>query len=332
MGNARATIKDVARMANVSTATVSHVLNNTRFVSPEVKQRVMGALEETNYSFNNVARALRSSKTNNIGVIIPDITNPFFAHVVKYLEVVLNQQGYNILLCHSRNDPEKEMEQLESMRSGLVDGVIIAPASSTFDYSTLPISKQCPMIFIDRRPMMKKYNGVFCNIRDVTQYAIEQLILAGHTRIACMLGQIRFSITYDRKKGYLDALEKHNIPVRQELILSGPTTAESGYEMMEYIMRATDATAVFAANGKLSLGAMHYLNEHDIAVPGRMAIIGLAAYEWSSVTRPALTSVLEPLKEMGLAAANLLLELIREPERPEEQIVLDAYLTKRTSY
>jgi len=332
MSEKYATIKDIAKMANVSTATVSHVLNNTRYVRPEVRKRVEEALRIKNYVHNNAARALRSNKTNTIGVIIPDVTNLFFAKIVKSLENILNQNGYQLLLCHSGDDYEKELEHIKTLSSARVDGIVMAPASATYDYSALPISKNFPLIFIDRCPNMERYSGVFVNSHDIIQYAVEQLILAGHKNIGCMIGEIKFITTYNRKKGYIDALEKHGIPVRNDLILSGVTKVEAGYEMMSYLLRATDATAVFIANNKLSLGAMQYLSEMNIDVPGRMAIIGFAAQEWASVTKPKLTTVYEPLSDIGVAAARMILKMVENPDMPEERITIDACITERSSY
>ena len=328
----RATVKDVAKLANVSIATVSHVLNHTRYVSPEVCKRVEDALRETNYMYNNAARSLRSNKTNTIGVIIPDITNPFFSKIVKSLEQVINRKNYSMILCHSGDSHVKELELMETLRAGRVDGAVIAPASPTFDYSEVELYRQCPVVFIDRRPQMEQYSGVFINVHDIVQYAVEQLILAGHTKIGCMLGHIRFSTTFDRKRGYEDALQKHGIALRNDLVLSSPTTVEAGYERMSYYLQGTNCTAVFVANSRLSLGAIQCRNEFNIDVPGRMAIIGLAAQEWAAVTRPALTTVYEPLEEIGVATAELLLSRIGGDERQNEQIVLDACLSARSSY
>ncbi len=332
MGADRSTIKDVAKAAGVSIATVSHVLNNTRFVSEEARTRVEQAIRSVDYTSNTLARALRSSRTNTVGVIVPDIANPFFAALVKAIERVLYQQGYTIVLCHSRDELDRELQQLETLASLQVDGIIIVAASATFDYATLPVYRARPVIFVDRRPGMPAYSGVFCNLRDVLQYATEQLILSGHSRIACILGPSRFSVETDRRQGYLDAMNKHRLTVDPSLVMSGQASQEAGYSRMAYLLDATDVTAVLAANGRIAMGAMHCLRERGIAVPGRMAIIAQGAYEWHQVTTPELTTVLEPLSDIGAAAPNLLLERIKTPRLPERQVVLDAYLTKRSSY
>lgn len=332
MNNHRATVKDVAKHAGVSIATVSHVINNTRYVSPEVCEKVEQAMAAVNYIPNNMARALRSDKTNTIGVLIPDITNPFFATIVKTLEEALGQKGYSMLLCHSADSHKKELEQLEVLHAFRVDGIIIVPVSMTFDYSTTAVYSQCPMVFIDRRPRMSTYSGVFINFRDVCRKAVEQLILAGHTSIGYLMGSVRFSSVEERQEGYLDALAKHNIPVRQEWIVSGPRTEEAGYEYMRYFLQNTDVTAVFVANRSQSLGAVRCLNEMNIDVPGRMAIICLSMESEVALTRPPLTSVYAPLDEVGNRVAELLLRRIAGEAPENEQIVIAGGITPRSSY
>ena len=332
MNKERSTIHDVARMADVSTATVSHVINNTRFVSEQVAKRVRDAMKETNYRSNYVARALRSSKTKTIGVIIPDITNPFYARMVHSLEMELNKYGYGLILCHSKDDLDRELEQIERLRSWLVDGIMIAPASSTFDYTELSSLQDCPVVYIDRQPNAEQFSGVFCNTHDTVQYAVEQLILSGHRKIACMLGHVLFSTTMDRKKGYIDALEKHGIPINPQYITTGPTTIESGDERMDYLLKASDVTAVFAANRKLSIGAMRRLSASGVKIPEEMAVIGFAAYEWCDITTPALTTVLEPIDDIGAEAARMMHARLTDAASAHSIVRLDAYLTQRSSY
>lgn len=332
MNNRRASIKDVAKLAGVSTATVSHVLNKTRFVSEEVTGKVLSALKETGYQSNHIARALRRNKTFTIGVIIPDIINPFFSNLINNIELTLNREGYNIILCHSRDDLTRELENFRTLRSLAVDGIIVAPASPTFDYASLDVYGQTPVVFVDRRPNLPEYSGVFYNSYDICRYAIKELIHSGHRRIGCMLGEIRFSATHDRLKGYIEALERSGIPVREEYILTAPTTVESGYQNMELLLKNTDVTSVFVANSRMCIGAMRYLNEQRIPVPGKIAMIGFAAGEWAEISSPPLTTVREPISDMGIATANLLLERLKDPAGQPKQIQLDAYLTRRSSY
>ncbi len=328
----RPTVKDVAKLANVSIATVSHVINGTRYVSPEVTEKVQTAMREINYIYNNAARSLRSNKTNTIGIIIPNIANPFFANTVNSIETVLNQNGYKILLCHSSDNQEKEMEQLESFGDGRVDGVILSPASPRLDYSQLPIFQKVPFVFFDRRPHMSQYCGAFINMYDATKYAVEQLVLAGHTKIGLIIGIARFSTTSDRRRGYEDALQKNGISILENLILTCPTTEQNGYERMRHLIQNTDCTAVFVANNLLSLGAMRYLREAKVEVPKRISVIGLASKDWVGVTQPPLTTIHEPLEDLGTTTAELMLQRLNGEDIQNKQITLPAFLSERTSY
>ncbi len=332
MKSQRLSIKDVAHKANVSIATVSHVLNKTRFVSDEVTQRVMDALAETNYKSNNIAKALRQNKTHTIGVIIPDIINPFFSNLVNYIEMELNEYGYNIILCHSRDDLTREIESINKLNSWAVDGMIIAPASPDFDYSELKMDRPCPIVFADRRPNMKNYSGVFFDLHNIFQRATEELILAGHEKIGCILGTIRFSTTHDRVKGYREAIEKHGLPVREDYIIITETTVESGYHAIERLIKETDITAVIVANSRMSIGVIKYLNQQQIAIPESMAVIGFEAAEWGEIIQPPLTSIRETVGDMGVAIARLMLDILQNPEQEERQIQLEPYLTARSSY
>lgn len=330
MSGETVTIKDIAKRAGVSTATVSHVINNTRYVSEDVSQRVMKAMKEMDYRSNYLAKALRSNCSHTIGVIIPDITNHAFARIVHALEVELNRSGYSIILGNSRDELQREQEQFERLRSWRVDGIVMVPASPDFDYGSL-YSKDCPILFVDRRPNTERYSGIFSDVYPPIFAGIEQLIESGHRRIACLTGEIRFSVQ-DRLNAFSDALAKHEVPMDSGLMPGGPSTIESGYERMEYICRATDATAVFVANRLLSMGCMQYVADHNIAVPDRMAILSFGCYDWRRITHPRLSTVLDPIDQMGMAAGQMMLTFLKNPEAEENRVVMNAYLTDRTSY
>ncbi len=333
MKNRRPTIKDVALKANVSIATVSHVLNKTRFVSDEITQRVLDALAETNYQSNSIAKALRKNKTFTIGIIIPDIINPFFSNLVNYIEMQLNEYGYSIILCHSRGDLTREIHCINKLNSWAVDGMIIAPASPDFDYSELEErEEQCPIIFVDRRPNMEHYDGVFFDLYNIFRYATEELIQAGHEKIGFIHGPIRFTTTRDRLRGYLDAVEKHKIPACEDFVVTNETTVDGGYRAIEHLVEETDITAVIVANNRMSLGAMKYFGEKKVAIPESMAVIGFEAAEWSEIVHPVLTSIRENVRDMGVEAAGLMLEILQTPQREKRQILLSPYLTARSSY
>ena len=333
MKDRRPSIKDVAQKANVSIATVSHVLNKTRYVSDETTQRVMEALAEVNYQSNAVAKALRQNKTHTIGVIIPDIVNPFFSNLVNYIEMELNKYGYTVILCHSRDNLEQEKKCVSKLNSWSVDGIIIAPASPDYDYTELRNNEaQCPIVFVDRQPNITDYNGVFFDIHHVFEEATEALIAAGHTKIGFIHGPIRFRTTGDRLSGYMAALKAHSIPIDNDLILTADTIIAGGYHAIAQLVESTDMTAVIVANSRMCLGTMRYLGEKKIKIPSELAIIGFETTDWAEVVQPALTSIRETVDEMGISAARLMIKILRSPDSEKQQIYLTPYLTKKTSY
>ena len=326
------TIKDVAAEAGVSIATVSHVLNKTRFVKPETCQRVYGAIKATKYKYNSSGRVLRNNKTNTVGVIVPNIANMYFAQIVKSLEEELYRNGYQVLLSISGSSPEKEVRLLESLEQGKVDAIALVPNGNNFDYSTLSIYDKYPFVFFSRRPDMTDYCGVFINMHDESQNAVEELIRAGHRRIACLIGPSIYSATRDRLQGYTDALAANGITYDPNLVVVRNTQGMEGYEGMQWILENTDCTAVFCANSKLTLGAIQYINENEIQIPERIAIIGRCSVEWPSVARPQMTFIKEPLKEVGKAVAEMVLERLTLQTGETKKIILNAALSERASY
>ncbi len=328
MTEKKASIKDVAKLAGVSSATVSHVLNKTRYVSPEVTRLVEDALTATNYKTSSIAKALRKNKTNTIGVMIPDISNPFFATIIKNIESTLNAHGYNIILSHSSDEPAKEKNLLEMLMTWSIDGLIIAPASTSYDYTQI----KCPTIIVDRKPENQKYCGVFTDNREILRLAVQRLIDKNHRKIGFISGYPRFSTTLDRLEGYLDALKNNSIAVNREYILQGDTNPESGYALIRLLLEQTDVTAVMIANNRMAIGAMRYLLEHRIPVPQRLAVIAYADYEWSTITNPPLSCIAQPMAEIGTTAAQMLLDKVENRNLLPDQIIVQCELHERSSF
>jgi LacI family transcriptional regulator len=326
--NKRATIKDVARIANVSTATVSHVINRTRFVSDAIRDRVLAAVEETNYTSNSIARALRSSKTHTIGVVIPDISNPSFSSMVYHMEMALHKAGYMMIMCDSRESLEHEKEVIARLCASQVDGIIVAPVSPELDYVQWSVQLGKPFVFIDRYPNSENYSGVFCSPRGAIAQAVEEMILAGHRRIALLnRDTTMYSIVREREDGYRDALEKHGIAPDPNYIFYLSGSSEFGYAKTADILRdMPEVDGIYCANRHIALGALQCLIDRGVRIPEAISIAGYATYNWHNVTSPRLATVLEPLKEMGEAAARLMLDVLDKPEQPPEKVILNAYL------
>lgn len=330
----RATIKDVARLAGVSTATVSHVLNRTRFVSEGATQRVLDAMKETRYSSNYIAKALRSNKTHTIGVVIPDLSNPFFSNILFHMEPILQQAGYMMILCDSHENHKREEEMIRRLCGFQVDAIMLTPVSPRVDYVQLAEQLDCPMVFMDRHPNSKNYHGVFCTARNRVAEAVEMMIRSGHDCVALINRDTSgiYSVVREREEGYRDALLRNNIQPDPRYIFSVPGSIEHGYVKMADILRdMPEVNGVFCANRLLSLGALQCLIDNGKRIPEEMSIVGFSTHNWHNVTTPRLSSVLEPLKAMGEETAKLLLKVLENPALPPQQVVLTAELIGNAS-
>ncbi len=325
----KATIKDVAKLANVSVATVSHVINNTRFVSDEVQQRVRGAMYETGYVPNYIAKALRSGRTKTIGIIIPDISNPYFSSVVYSMEDSLRSAGYMMILCDSSEDSGREQELIDHLCANQVDGIILAPVNTEYDYTGFFERHGVPAVFFDRNLNVNDCSGVFCNVREASAEAVDRMIRRGHRRVALINRNTsnKYSIVRERLDGYLDALKQNDIAVDPQLIYEIPATSANGYAAMTDILtQRPDVNGVYVSNQKLSIGAFECLMDHKVRIPQDMSIVAYSTHIWHNMTTPRLASVLEPLVEIGKTAVRLMIDKLNDPDKPAELVRLKAYL------
>ena len=326
-----ASIKDVAQVAGVSVATVSHVINGTKNVSDSTKALVENAVKELDYQPNSVARSLRVSQTNIIGLIIPDISNYFFTSVAKSIEQELSINGYNLLLCNSQENFDIEMKKIAALKAQMISGVIIAPTNRSFDYrNVLPDSKY-PIVFIDRKTDILQADTVIVDNYEATFEAISVLIKRNHKRIGFIKGLDGISTTYDRLNGYYMALKTNRVEIDQALVKDGDSTYESGYRIMVEYLDNSDITAVFVSNNLMAVGALHCLRDRNIEVPKQMAIISFDDYSWSVITSPPLSAIKQPTKEIGRVAAKMVIDRINDDTKPYEEKRLKAELIIRAS-
>ena len=288
--NLTASIKDVAVKSGVSVATVSHVINNTRFVSEETRTKILAAMEELKYVPNSMARSLRTNKTNTVALLIPDISNFFFTEVAEAIEGVLSEKGYSLFLCNTGESISIEKKQIMLMSSQLVSGIIIAPTSREFDYRSMFTDIKYPIVFIDRKTYKLQADVVMVDGKTATYNAVSSLIKKGHKRIGYIAGRDGLSTTDERLSGYLEAIEQNGIPLDESLIKRGDSKHESGYQLTEELIK-TDATAIFVSNNLMAVGAMKCLSNNNISIPKRMAIIGFDDYNWATITNPPLSTI-----------------------------------------
>ncbi|GHS99093.1 LacI family transcriptional regulator [Synergistales bacterium] len=316
MGAMKVNIKEVALKAGVSTATVSRVINKTRFVSTKTESKVLEVMRVLDYSPNLIAQSLRSQRSKIIGVLIPDFDNFFFTNVVRGIEETLRKNGYNIILGSSEEDPELERERVKAFNSQQVDGLIITSTSKEQGYLKDMLSGKYPLVFVDR--MQNNYDAD-CVLLDDTKstYEATSLLLSkGYRRIGLITGLPWSSTTRERILGYERAFKRYNYEVEPSLIKSGNFKYESGYELARKLVTEYRVEALFVSNSLMTIGAMVCLKELKLKIPSQIAIVGSDDYTWAMITDPPMTVVKQPAYELGAKAATVLIDRIENPDKP----------------
>ncbi len=324
---------DVARLAGVSSATVSYVINNgPRPVSAETRARVLDAIQRLGYRPNAVARNLRRQRTSTLGLILPDAQNPFFAQVAEGIQRVALEHGYILIQCHSDFSEERELQFVETLYVERTAGVLWFPTSGNAEPARQLAKYQVPLVLIDRlTPGLAAPYVVTDNFRGGF-LATQHLIECGHTRIGCIARPSDLSHSQQRIRGYLKALEDHALAIDESLIVRSGYRPEAGrLAALELIQHSPRPTAIFAYNDFMAIGALRAAYEQGLRVPEDLAVVGFDDIPQAAMACPSLTSVSPPKSELGERAAQMLIELIdgKTPDRTE--IVLDVELIVRES-
>jgi LacI family transcriptional regulator len=327
------TMSDVAERAGVSKATVSHVLNTTRFVKEETRQRVMQAIAELGYRPSAVARSLTTNRTQIIGVIVSDASNYFFAEVLCGIEDVLRPQNYSIIVCNTSEILERESNYLDLLLRQRVDGIIAAATSQRWDVLSEAETQHTPVVFVDRT--FEGLEGTYVGVDNAggafqgTKFLIE----CGHRKIGILAGFQRLSSMRERLAGFSQALQEYEITLPEDWVIFSKLSIEGGQEAMKQILSLPERpTAVFINNNLLSLGALLAVKELGLHCPEDIAIVGFDDHPWAAVSDPPLTVIRQPALEVGQKAAELLLKLINTEESLEARVVLDCELILRESH
>jgi LacI family transcriptional regulator len=326
------TIREVAESAGVSYATVSHVINNTRLVSPETRERVLAAMAELNYRPNALARSLRQGKTNTIGLVLPDSANPFFAEISRCIEDETFKKGYSVFLCNTELDIQRELFYVDVLSKKQVDGIIFVAAGDQADSLDFLVSRNMPVVMIDRDVPNVEVDAVLTDHRLGGYLATRHLLELGHTRIACIAGPSSITPSAERIIGYRKALEEAGLPYDEKLVLRGDYHAQSGMDITHTILRMDPRpTAIFALNDLMALGALRAAAEAGCSVPSDLAVVGYDDLELSHFTNPPLTTIAQPKTEIGAQAVDLLVDRMSRKDRPPSRVVLPPELIVRRS-
>ena len=331
----RKTLKHVAEKAGVSISVASRVLGNYGYVSEETRRKVLEIAKEIGYQPDVVARSLKTKQTYSIGVIISDVTTFFFTSVVRGIEDVANQNGYNVTLCNSDEDPDKEIEYLKVLYGRKVDGLIISPTGKNTAYLKKLIRAGMPVVLLDRGIKDIETTEVLIDNREGAYRAVNHLICLGRKRIGIINGIRGIMTSEERFEGYRKALQENGIPLEDELIKHGDFRIEKGKEAMEeFIKMANPPSAIFVSNETMTTGALLALKENKVNIPQDIAIVGFDDPVWAPLIDPPLTAVRQPSYSIGTIACQALLQKLRKNNRGRslhEEIVLKPKLIVRES-
>jgi LacI family transcriptional regulator, galactose operon repressor len=325
-------IYDVAARAKVSAATVSAVLNDTAFVSAGLKQRVLSAVRALGYEPNLVARGLAKQRTQTLGMIVPDIANPFFPEVVRGAEDAARAGGYSLLIASSDNDVKTEELYLKLFLAKRVDGVILtkAPGRMPKAITTAYARAHVPIVLLARTVPGFKADVAEMDDRDAAYEGVTHLLRLGYRRIGSIGGLAGVSTTKRRLDGYRAALRDNSIPIDRSLIVQGDFRVDSGYRAGLDLLKARP-DAVFIANYLMSVGFMQALRQYKLRCPEDVAIVTCDDHPWLDAFSPRLTTVDLPKRELGEAAAKLLIERVAKRGGPPRTVRLKSAMRIRES-
>ncbi|HEY0309321.1 MAG TPA: LacI family DNA-binding transcriptional regulator [Acidobacteriaceae bacterium] len=327
-----ANIYDVARKAGVSVATVSAVVNKSSYVSPKLEERVQLAIDELKYTPNLLARSMARQKTLTLGVLIPDVANPFYPEIVRGIEDSANEAGYTILLGSSDNQLAKEEVYLRLFLSKRVDGILLikAPGDLPPDLMTTLREGKPPIVLVDREYPALRADTVVADDFGGGFAATKHLLKLGHTRIGLVRGIAGASTTDGRLRGYQDALRRHRIPQDAALIVEGDYGIDSGYAAGLHLL-AQKPTAVVVTNYLMTIGFLKAAHELGLECPRDISIVSYDDFEWNDVFPPRLTSIVQPKYAIGHTSAELLLARIAGKHKRPRSEVLPNGMKERSS-
>ncbi|HCX65528.1 MAG TPA: LacI family transcriptional regulator [Eubacteriaceae bacterium] len=326
-------IKDVAKEANVSVATVSRVLNNIPLVNDETKKRVLDAIEKTGYKPNAIARSLKMQKTNTFGIMIPDISKSYYTQVVRGVEDVCNIYDYNIILCNTDSEVSKEEKYFDVFLEKQTDGILYIGKGLSANLIDKIESSRIPVVLGAVNDVMGRYNSVAINNEqaayDITTYLIEK----GHREIAFFADENEKSfVSQERKKGFHRAMKKNDLPINPIFELKGKYSIKGGFDLMEELLKNKKLpTALIALNDEMALGAIRQLEDSGYKVPEDMSVVGFNNFQISEWFKPGITTIAQPMYDIGAISARILIKILNNQPIDEKAMIVPHELIERES-
>lgn len=318
-------MRDVAERAGVSVATVSHVINDTRFVSEKIRARVMEAVKKLGYSPDAIARIFKTGRKNLIGFIVPDIANSFFSTMIEVIEHTIDQSNYKIIIVNTKETKSREIDNIRVLTSGVVDGLIVA--STLTDYREIRelVPEGFPMVFIDRIIKDCPHDTITISNYDAIYESVVGLIKKGHGKIGYIAGLRRLSTTSERLAAYAQALKDNGLPYRKTYIQFADSMADSAYRSTEALIQE-GCDALLVSNNVMTIDALCYLTDHGIWPNRDIDIVGYAEDDRDLYPKNWIDHIVQPTEEMARLAGERMLERIKSPGTPKREIVLDSAL------
>ena len=327
------TMRDVADLAGVSITTVSHVVNSTRSVAPETRSRVLAAIERTGYTGDAIARSLVTGGTRSLGVAISLVANPYFAELIQAIENETARAGYTLVLVDTHDTAQAEQDAVRALRSRRVDGLLLTPSAGA-GAALLPELRQLriPTVLVDRLTVNQELDQVGPENVQATSALVRHLAELGHRRIAMISGAPGLATTAERVLGYRLGLGRSGLTWDETLVAEGESLSEPAQAALHRLLDLPNPpTAVVAGNNTMMVGLLHAARERGVRIGADLAVVGYDEVEWADLVRPGLTTMAQPIAEIGRTAVRMLLARIADPDRTPETVRLPPTLMHRQS-
>jgi LacI family transcriptional regulator len=328
----KVTIVEVAAEAGVSFGTVSRVINNDVHVRPETRERVLDTMRRLKFVANRQARSLAGGKSNIIGLLVPDLGTGYIGEIIRGIDAELGESGYDLMLYTTHRKAAKEISYVTNLIQGMVDGLLLVLPRNPIDYIDILTKRNYPFVLIDHQGTGEDCPSIGATNWQGAYNATNYLIKLGHRRIGFITGWLDLGAAVDRLEGFKAALRNNRIPVVPELIHEGTFAQLDGYTgALHFLDLKKPPTAIFASNDVMAMAAMDAVRERGMRIPDDISIIGYDDIPQASMTRPALTTIRQPLEQMGRIAAQVLFEILRNPEHKHNRVELPTEIIIRDS-